>query len=96
MRLQTLTGKFPTEKPPDPKNESPGTARTVSWAEVQSIVLPSVRSAAPAVYDGQDRVGSVVEHDGQHYADTAGDQLIGVFRSRIGAARGIPAKGSVS
>ena len=38
MRLQTLTARFPTEKPPDPKNESPGTVGTVTGTEFQSVV----------------------------------------------------------
>ena len=46
MRLQTLTARFPTEKPPDPKNESPGTVGTVTGAEVKSVLrrtTPSYR-----------------------------------------------------
>lgn len=40
MRLQSLTGKFPTERPPDPDNGSPGTVGTVTGAEIQTTVLP--------------------------------------------------------
>ncbi len=39
MRLQTLTRKFPTERPPDPESGSPGTVGTVTVAEVQSVLL---------------------------------------------------------
>ena len=33
MRLQTVTGKFPTEKPPDPENGNPGAVGTATGAE---------------------------------------------------------------
>lgn len=39
MRRQTLTGKFPTDKPPDPENGSPGAVATATGAEVQTSVL---------------------------------------------------------
>ena len=45
MRLQTLTAKFPTEKPPDPKNESPGTVGTAIGTEVQRAPLRIVIEA---------------------------------------------------
>jgi hypothetical protein len=38
MRLQTLTGKFPTERPPDHENKSPGAEDTATGAEVQSVL----------------------------------------------------------
>ena len=38
MRIQTLTGIFPTEKPRDLENGSPGTVGTVTGAEVQSVL----------------------------------------------------------
>ena len=54
MRIQTLTGIFPTERPPDPENGSPGAVGTVTGAEVQSPEIIShaspttpVRPAAP-------------------------------------------------
>jgi hypothetical protein len=46
MRIQTLTGIFPTERPPDPENGNPGTVGTVTGAEFQSVVrriTPSYR-----------------------------------------------------
>ncbi len=52
MRLQTLTGKFPTKRPPDPANESPGAVGAAIGAH------PSAQSAALAVYDGQSRFGT--------------------------------------
>ena len=39
MRIQTLTGIFPTERPRDPENENPGTVGAVTGAEVQSVLL---------------------------------------------------------
>jgi hypothetical protein len=39
MRIQTLTGIFPTERPRDPENGNPGTVGTVTGAEVQSVLL---------------------------------------------------------
>ena len=54
MRIQTLTGIFPTERPPDPENGSPGAVGTVAGAEVQSPEIVAhaspttpVRPAAP-------------------------------------------------
>ena len=38
MRRQTLTGKFPTERPPDTENGSPGTVGTVTGTEVQNAL----------------------------------------------------------
>jgi hypothetical protein len=38
MRIQTLTGIFPTERPPDPENRSPGTVATETGAEVRSVL----------------------------------------------------------
>ena len=48
MRIQTLTGIFPTERPRDPENGNPGTVGTVTGAEVQSVLheqLPRDRRA---------------------------------------------------
>jgi hypothetical protein len=39
MRRQTLTGKFPTERPPDPENGNPGAVGTATGAEIQRSVL---------------------------------------------------------
>jgi hypothetical protein len=54
VRIQTLTGIFPTERPPDPENGSPGAVGTVAGAEVQSPEIVAhaspttpVRPAAP-------------------------------------------------
>jgi hypothetical protein len=38
MRIQTLTGKFPTERPPHPENGSPGTVGTKTGADVQRVL----------------------------------------------------------
>jgi hypothetical protein len=38
MRIQTLTGIFPTERPPDPENGSPGAVGTATGADVQSVL----------------------------------------------------------
>jgi hypothetical protein len=38
MRLQTVTGKFPTEKPPDPENGNPGAVGTATGAKVRSVL----------------------------------------------------------
>jgi hypothetical protein len=38
MRIQTFTGKFPTERPPQPENGSPGTLGTETGADVQSVL----------------------------------------------------------
>src|SRR5436190_10682618 len=67
--------------PPDPENDCPVSVATVTGAEVQKSVLrttpkyrksrAAVQSAALAAYDGQGRIGSVVERDGQHHAYTA-------------------------
>jgi hypothetical protein len=46
MRIQTLTGIFPTERPPDPENGNPGTVGTVTGAEFQSVVR---RTTAPTI-----------------------------------------------
>ena len=87
MRLQKLTGKFPTVRSLDPKNENLGTVGRVTGAEIHRSVLRRI-----TVYDGQERVATVVKRVGQDCADTAG----GVFRSRIEAAPAIPAKGGAS
>jgi len=79
MRTQSLTGKFPTERPPDSDNGSPGTVGTVTEAKIQTSVLPrttptytdrnaSVQPAALSACDRQDRIGSIAEHDGEHHA----------------------------
>ena len=88
-------------RPPNPENGSPGTVGTVTGAEIQKSVLPrttpkyrnrhvSVQSAALAVYDGQDRVGSVVERDGGFDAYDASGRHLGAFLSRREAMRAIP------
>ena len=72
MRVQTLTRKFPTERPADPEDRSPSTVTTATGAESQKVDLQrstpkyceshaAVQSAI-AVYDGRDR-GSVAERD---------------------------------
>ena len=38
MPLQSLPGKFPTARPPDPENESSGAVGTATGAEVQSVL----------------------------------------------------------
>ena len=75
MRLQSLTGKFPTERPPDPDNGSPGTVGTVTGAEIQTTVLPRTTSryrnrhasVQPAALSARDRE-NIAEHDGEHHA----------------------------
>jgi hypothetical protein len=97
----------PPDRPPDPENESPGTVETATGAEVQRSVLARtvpkyrnaealVQSAAFDVYEGRDRVGSAVELDVRHYANTVGGEVIGVFRSRVEAVPATSAKGSAS
>jgi hypothetical protein len=99
MRLQRLTGKFPTEKPPDPENGSPDTAGTVAEAVIQRSVLrrttPKNRkppaanqSATLAVSDGQDRGGGFDAYD------ASGRHCDG-FSSRSGTMHPIPASGGV-
>jgi hypothetical protein len=44
MRRQKLTGKFPTERPPDSENGSPGAAGTVTGADVQSVLRRTIAS----------------------------------------------------
>ena len=46
-----------------------------------------------AVFDGADRVGSIVERGGRHLAYTNGGRLIGSYASRAEAMRAIPTKG---
>jgi hypothetical protein len=78
MPLQSLTGKFPTERPPDPANGSPGTVGTATGAEIQKNVLrrttahyrklrAAVQSAAD--HDGSVRVDIIVERDDERLAD---------------------------
>jgi hypothetical protein len=106
MRLQKLTGKFPTEKPPDPENGSPGTAGTVAEAVIQRSVLrrttPKNRkplaanqSATLAVSDGQERVGGIVERGGGFDAYDASGRRCDGFSSRSGTMHPIPASGGV-
>ena len=38
MTHQRDIGKFPTERPPDPENESPGAVGTATGAEVRSLL----------------------------------------------------------
>ena len=45
MRRQTLTGKFPTDKPPDPENGSPGAVAPATGAEVQTGFLRQTNSS---------------------------------------------------
>ena len=47
MRRQKLTGKFPTDKPPDPENGSPGAVATATGAEVQTSILQQTSSSYP-------------------------------------------------
>ncbi len=93
--------------PPDPENESPGSVATETGAEIQTSVLrrttpkyrkshAAVQSAALGVYDGQDRVGSVVERDGQHHAYTTAGHHVGTFQNRREPTRAIPASGGAS
>lgn len=68
-----------TRPPPDPENRSPVAVGTARGAEIRRNVLrrtttkyckpyPFVQSATLAVYDGQNRIGSIAEHDGEHHA----------------------------
>jgi hypothetical protein len=49
---------------------------------------------ALAVYDGQHRVGSVVERNGEFLAFDVHNRRVGVFTSQREALRAIPAAGS--
>jgi hypothetical protein len=44
MRIQTLTGIFPTERPPDPENGSPGAVGTATGADVKSVLRRTTTS----------------------------------------------------
>jgi hypothetical protein len=46
---------------------------------------------ALAVYDGQQRVGSVVEHDGEFLAFDVHNRRVGVFTNQREALRALPA-----
>ena len=48
MRLQTLTRKFPTERPPDTENGSPGTVGTVTGAEHKGHLSDQARRNYPS------------------------------------------------
>jgi hypothetical protein len=59
MTLQTLTGKFPTERPSDP-NGSPGAVRTATAAEIQKNVL---RRTTPPHWKHSAAVQSTADYD---------------------------------
>lgn len=48
------------------------------------------------VYDGRERLGSVVEHEGEHLAFDAVGQLLGRFPKRSEAIRIIPRSSATS
>ena len=45
---------------------------------------------AISIYDGQDKAGTVVEHDGSHFSYGNDDILIGEFNTRLEAVRSLP------
>lgn len=88
-------------------SKSPGTIGTANRAKVQKSALrrtipkyrkshAAVQSAALTIYDRQDRIGSVVERDGQHLAYTDTGDYVGTFQSRREAMHAIPITGGAS
>lgn len=73
MRLQTLPGKFPTERPLDPDNGSPGTVRTATGAEIEKNVLrrttPHYRKHSAAIQSTADYdSGTGIDGNGERRA----------------------------
>jgi hypothetical protein len=77
MRLQRLTGKFPTDRRPDPANGSPGTLRTVTEAQVQRNVrgrtTRKCRKSYAAVQSTAERAASVQPRD--HWLEWLKEEL---------------------
>jgi hypothetical protein len=102
MRRQTLTGKFPTERPPDPENGSPDAVGTARGADRKADVLNGTSKkylslsrlvqsqSAAVVYDGQQFVGTIVKRDGRYDAFDPQGRCLGRFRNRTDAMRAFP------
>jgi hypothetical protein len=109
MRLQTLTGKLPTERPPDPENGSPGTVATADAAkqghssDVPRTDPPSKSSAIDrllaadavlTVYDGRCLVGVITKHAGTYTAHDSSGRFLGRHVSQRDAMAAIPIGGA--
>jgi hypothetical protein len=102
MRRQTLTGKFPTERPPDPENGSPGAVGTATGADRKKDVpgrtsktylsfSQLVQSQSTVVvYDGRELVGVIIKSDGHYDAFDTDGRCVGSFQTRTDAMRAVP------
>ena len=59
-------------------------------ADRQSSIPRADSANAIAIYDGQAKAGTVVEHDGSHFSYGTDDILIGEFNTRLEAVRSLP------
>jgi hypothetical protein len=84
MRRQKLTGKFPTERPPDPENGSPGAVRTATGAEIQKNVL---RRTTPRYLKHSAAVQSAADYDGGTHVDYDGGTHVDTVVERTGECR---------
>ena len=102
MRIQTLTGIFPTERPRDPENGNPGTVGTVTGAEVQSVLLcPEIVAHAspttPARPAAPTRIVIEPTASGRKWIARLGDRVLCVtawpfvMSARLLLAEGFPA-----
>ena len=102
MRIQTLTGIFPTERPRDPENGNPGTVGTVTGAEVQSVLLcPEIVAHAspttPARPAAPTRIVIEPTASGRKWIARFGDRVLCVtawpfvMSARLLLAEGFPA-----
>jgi hypothetical protein len=62
--------------------------------DLQAFLKANRKAASVAVYDGQLKLGNVVEFEGEHFAFDAGGHGLGAFRKRREAVAAIPAAAS--
>jgi hypothetical protein len=74
------------------KTNGPKTQRRLGKvnADLRSPIPHANSANAPAIYDGQDKVGTIVERGGSHFSYGNDDVLIGEYRTRLEAVRALP------